>query len=332
MILCADIGGTNTRLALASVQADAGVRILASWRVPARQVGSLPEAITQFLAQQQPLLAAAGGRVQAACLGVAGPVTGRRVQMTNLPWCVDADELRQQLGGAPTRLVNDFHAAARGTEAVGPAERLTLQTGSGTDPVEPGHQLVIGAGTGLGVAWRVWDGQRHRVVPGEGGHVGFAPLNAVQDRCLARLRPRLGRVVAEHIVSGPGIVNLYQCLLAERGQAGASDQGEGVSAQEVFRLATQAQDPIASEAVDQFLLAYGAVTGAHALTLLARGGVFIAGGLAARWPDLMRNGRFIEGFRLAGPYADLLSTLPVKLVLSPDLGLLGAALEASDLA
>lgn len=330
MILCADIGGTNTRLALASVQADAGVRILASWRVPARQVGSLPAAVTQFLAQQQPVLAAAGGRVHAACLGVAGPVTGRRVQMTNLPWCVDADALSQQLGGVPTRLVNDFHAAARGTEAVAADELLTLQPGCGAGPVEPGHQLVIGAGTGLGVAWRVWDGHRHLVVPGEGGHVGFAPLNAVQDRCLARLRPRLGRVVAEHIVSGPGIVNLYRCLLAEQGQADAG--GEGVSAQEVFRLATQVQDPIASEAVDQFLLAYGAVAGAHALTLMAQGGVFLAGGLAAAWPDLMRNGRFIEGFRLAGPYAELMSTWPVKLVLNPDLGLLGAALEAADLA
>lgn len=335
MILCADIGGTNTRLALASVQAQAGVRILASWSVPAREVGSLSSAVTRFLSQQQALLDQAGGHVQAACLGVAGPVVGRCVQMTNLAWRVDADELSQLLGGAPVRLVNDFQAGARGIEAVSADELLTLQAGSVVYACEPAHQLVIGAGTGLGVAWRVRVGDRHVVVPGEGGHVGFAPLNEVQDRCLARLRKRFGRVVAEHIVSGPGVVNLYECLLVQQGLLrDLGDQGDassGVSAQEVFRLATQAGDPVAAQAVDQFLLAYGAVAGAHALTLMARGGVFIAGGLAARWPGLMCNGRFIEGFRLSGPYADLLSTWPVKLVLNPDLGLLGSALEASDL-
>lgn len=329
MILCADIGGTNTRLALATVQPHVGVRLLASWRVPAREAGSLPWAIGRFLAQQGPLLALSGGRVQAACLGVAGPVVGRRVQMTNLAWSVDADEISQHLGGVPVRLVNDFHAAARGTEAVGANQMLTLQEACGADSGQPGHQLVIGAGTGLGVAWRVWEGQRHLVVPGEGGHVGFSPLNEIQDRCLSRLRQRFGRVVAEHIVSGPGIVNLHECLLAQQG--GQVEGRAGLSAQDVFRLATELGDPVATQAVDQFLLAYGAVAGAHALTQLARGGVFIAGGLAARWPELMRNGRFVEGFRLSGPYAELLSTWPVKLVLDPDLGLLGAALEAADL-
>lgn len=245
MILCADIGGTNTRLALASIQADASVRLLASWRVAAREVGSLSVAVARFLAQQQLVLAAEGGRVQAACFGVAGPVTGRRVQMTNLPWCIDADELSQQLGGVPTRLINDFHAAARGTEAVPPGQLLTLQSGDDvridTGALASGHQLVIGAGTGLGVAWRVWDGHRHLVVPGEGGHVGFAPLNAVQDRCLSRLRPQLGRVVAEHLVSGPGIVNLHRCLQAETGVP----QDASVSAQDVFRRASQGGDPVA---------------------------------------------------------------------------------------
>ena len=113
MILCGDIGGTNTRLALASVQGGGVVRILSSWRVPGREVGSLGAAVTQFLSQppQQALLQAHGGRVQAACLGVAGPVVGRRVQMTNLTWCIDGDELSQLLGGAPVSLVNDFQAA-----------------------------------------------------------------------------------------------------------------------------------------------------------------------------------------------------------------------------
>jgi len=331
MILCGDIGGTNTRLALASVQGGGVVRILSSWRVPGRDVGSLGAAVTQFLSRppQQALLQANGGRVQAACLGVAGPVVGRRVQMTNLAWSVDGDELSQLLGGAPVSLVNDFQAAARGIEAIRPDDLLNVQAGADSARQGPAHQLVIGAGTGLGVAWRVWVGDRHLVVPGEGGHVGFSPLNEVQDKWLSRLRHRHGRVVAEHIVSGPGIVNLYECLLAEQG--GLGEGGAGVSAQEVFKLATESQDPVALQAVDQFLLAYGAVAGAHALTLMARGGVFIAGGLAARWPDLMRNGRFLEGFRLIGPYAELLSTWPVQLVLNPDLGLLGSALEAADL-
>lgn len=329
MILCADIGGTNTRLALATVHPHSQVRIVASSRVQASQAGSLGAAVAGFLESQSDLLRGGGGRVRSACFGVAGPVVRQRVQMTNLAWCVDAHELSQQLGGAPVRLVNDFHAAARGTEAIDEADLLPLQAGEPPDPDQAAHQLVIGAGTGLGVAWRVWDGERHIVVPGEGGHVGFAPLNETQDRWLPRLRGRFGRVVAEHVVSGPGVVNIHGCLLEERGAL--TEAHAGLSAHDVFRLAVHEGDPIAIQAVDEFLLAYGAVVGAHALSLMARGGVLIAGGLAAGWPQLMRNGRFLEGLRLAGPYAHLLSTWSVKVVLDPDLGLKGAALEAADL-
>lgn len=334
MILCADIGATKTLLGLA-VPDGSGIRVVASQRYVAAQVASFDDMLDAFLREHQ------DGALQAACLGIAGPVTGTVVQMTNLAWRIDAQALSQRLGGIPVRLVNDFKAAASGIDALKPDELLTLQGGT---PVDKEPQLVIGAGSGLGVALRVWrahaqgDGGYYHVVPGEGGHVGFSPVNSEQDRAMLRLRPHVQRVVVEHFVSGPGLVNLYHCL----DQAG--DHGEpvdaahpfevkvatardtdGLTGEEVMRRALEDNDSRALHAVHHFLLSYGVAAGDHALSTLARGGVFLAGGIAQKSGTLMQDGRFMVGFQHKGPYSDLMATFPVNVVMQPDLGLLGAA-------
>lgn len=330
MHLCADIGGTHARLALAEVippdqggapHAKACVKILAVERYLASDTGTLAAALDRFAAQF-PQHWRAG--VRSACFGVAGPVSDGRVHMTNLNWVVDEREVSQQLASVPVRLVNDFEAAAQGIDAMGDADLLCLQEGL---VQQPAHQLVIGAGTGLGVAWRLQVDGRHRVFPGEGGHVRFAPVSEVQDRCMARLRRELGgTVVVENVVSGPGLVRLHATIAQDLGVP--PEALAGLTAKDVMERATSGQDEVAAQALEEFLLAYGSAAGSMALVSLARGGVFLAGGLAARWPRCMQQGSFMRGFRLAGPYQAMLSSWPVHIVLNPDLGLLGAALLA----
>lgn len=327
MHLCADIGGTHARLALAEVTHDPRgmprVKILAVERYLASETGSLAVALERF-AVQFPALWRMG--VRSACFGVAGPVVGGRVHMTNLDWVVDEREVSRQLGGVPVRLVNDFEAAARGIDAMGDDDLLCLQEGS---VQQPAHQLVIGAGTGLGVAWRLQVEGRHRVFPGEGGHMRFAPASEVQDRCMARLRRELGgTVVVENVVSGPGLVRLHAAIAQDLGVP--PEALAGLTAKDIMQRATSGQDEVAAQALDEFLLAYGTAAGSVALISLARGGVFLAGGLAARWPQCMQQGAFMRGFRLPGPYQAMLASWPVHIVLNPDLGLLGAALAACE--
>lgn len=320
MILCADVGATKTLLGLAESDGAGGVRLLTSRRYVAAEVPSVDAMLVDFLTAQRDRLQRP---LRAACFGVAGPVQGEDIQMTNLPWRFQVGELRRLLGGIPVRLVNDFEAAASGIDVLDPQQLMPLQAGA---PEAHGRQLVLGAGTGLGVAWRIWQGDRYQVVAGEGGHIGFSPLNEVQAHCMERLRPLVPRVVAEHFVSGPGLANWYACLGdAPPTRVATAQDHDGVTAEVVFRWATEAGDVRALQALEQFLWSYGAVAGDHALATLARGGVFLAGGIALKWGRLMQDGRFMWAFRHKGPYADLMHTLPVHVVMYPDLGLLGAA-------
>lgn len=327
MILCADVGATKTLLGLAEVDAATGrVAVKASERYVAAQVPSFEAMLTDFLSKHGPSF---GQPLRAAGLGVAGPVRDQIVQMTNLPWRLDARALSQHLGGVPVTLVNDFEAAAHGIEALGPDELMTLQDG---DADAQGNQLVIGAGSGLGVAFRIWQGGRHHVVPGEGGHIGFAPSNEQQDLVLQRLRSLVPRVVVEHLVSGPGLVNFYQCLGDEPpAKVFTPMDTDGLTGEGVFRKATQEGDVRAQQALEQFLLAYGAVAGDYALATLARGGVYVAGGVAQRCGEMMRDGRFLRGFGHKGGNTALMATIPVHLVLQTELGLVGAAVAGARL-
>jgi glucokinase len=307
LVLCGDIGGTKTLLAIAALDGDR-LDVVFERRYADRDFAAFADLVRTFRDE-------AHASVAGACLGVAGPIEGRRVAVTNFPWQIDADALAAILG-APVALANDFVAAAHGIDVLRPDELAILQVG---EPQPQGPQLVIGAGTGLGVAYRVWQGDRYAVIGGEGGHGGFAPANERQADLWRALHAGLGRVSVEHVVSGPGLVRIHDFLRDGRGDARSPEE-----------IASGA-DPLARAAVSLFLECYGAAAGDHALAILARGGVFLAGGIAPRILPRLAAGPFLTAFNAKGVHANLMTRLPVKVVVNERLGLLGAAKLAAGL-
>jgi glucokinase len=306
LVLCGDIGGTKTLLAIGALDGDRFEWVFER-RYADRDFADFADLVRAFRDE-------AHTRIERACLGIAGPIDGRRVAVTNFPWRIDADALEAVLG-APVELANDFVAAAHGIELLRPEDVATLQAG---EPEPRGPQLVIGAGTGLGVAYRVWQGDRYAVIGGEGGHAGFAPADERQADLWRALHAQLGRVRVEHVVSGPGLARLYDFLRQGRGEALSPEEIAGGT------------DPVARAALDLFLECFGAAAGDHALAVLARGGVWLAGGIAAKIMPQLRNGPFLAAFAAKGAHAGLVARFPVKVVLSERLGLLGAAKIAGD--
>lgn len=316
--LVGDIGGTKCLLALAEHDG-AGLRIGSEARYASRDHASFTEVVARFLSEA----GVAGAALRGACFGIAGPVVGRRVKVTNLPWVVDADELAGRFGLADVVLANDFAAAAAGIPQIPSEELVSLQSA----PCDPqGVRLVLGAGTGLGVAALVPQPSGFRVVSGEGGHMGFAPANPRQWRLWQFLHASGERVTVERVVSGVGIVSAYRFLLAE---AGAEDErGLLAQADPAAALASEALlDPngTASAALDLFVEAYGAAAGDLALALLPRGGVFIAGGIAPKILPRLQAGGFMAAFRDKGAHGRLMDDMPVAVVTAARLPLLGAA-------
>lgn len=314
MILCGDIGATKSLLGLAE-KMDDGFRIGFVQRYENRDWPNFEDLIDDFLNAA----GAATGRamqLKAAGFGVAGPKGPTGVRMTNLDWHLSSASLKAVLGGAPVCLLNDFEANAHGIDDLAPDGLLTLQRGK-DDPDFP--QLVIGAGSGLGVAYRVRTDDGAKVVAGEGGHIGFSPRSTRQAGLWLHLQEHLGRVSAEHVISGPGLVRAYEWM--KRGRATDDLDGEAVWER------AQAGEGDARKALSIFLDAFGAVAGDHALSVLARGGVFVTGSVASR---LLQNSAapFLAAFRDKGPHSRLAATLPIYLVTDRHLPMLGAARAA----
>ena len=307
LVLCGDIGGTKTLLAVGALDGDRCEWVFER-RYADRDFADFADLVRAFRDEAQ-------ARVERACLGIAGPIDGRRVAVTNFPWRIDADALEAVLG-APVALANDFVAAAHGIDLLRPEDVAALQAG---EPEARAPQLVIGAGTGLGVAYRVWQGDRYAVIGGEGGHAGFAPADERQAGLWRALHAQLGRVRVEHVVSGPGLVRIYDFLRQGRGEARSPEEIAGGT------------DPVARETLDLFLECFGAAAGDQALAILARGGVFLAGGIAPRILPQLASGPFLAAFDAKGTHANLMARFPVKVVVNERLGLLGAAKLAAGL-
>jgi glucokinase len=328
LLLAGDIGGTSARFCLAEPQ-PSGPRAVAERDLPVREFPRFVDALRAFLAETP---AGTGAAIDCACFAVAGPIDDGRVRLTNAPWSIDGREAAAAFHIRDVRLVNDFRAIAEGIASVQPANLLPLQAGS---PVATAPRLVIGAGTGLGVAYLFPVGARWHVIAGEGGHVGFAPANDEQIALWRFFTPSLGRVTAEHVVSGPGIVRLYAFAMAQhRGHAAAPlppDIGqEGAAA--VTRRAHEGNDAAARHAIALFGALFGAVAGDHALSVMAYGGVYLAGGIAPKLARDLVAGPLMDAFRAKGVHAGLMERMPVAIVLDERIGLRGAgllALEAS---
>ena len=319
--LSGDIGGTKTLLQLCAAEADAP---LLQKSFASADYAGLSDMVGELLTE-------AGVRdIASACFALAGPVSGRVVKLTNLPWEIDGDALAMRFGIKRVVLINDFEAAGHGIEVLQDTDLFNLQAGA---EQPQGVRLVVGAGTGLGVAWLSVQGGSYRVHPSEGGHMDFAPVNDTQVLLLSYLQQRHGHVSYERIVSGPGLVSIYE-FMRDTGLAAPSPQfiaaidEEEDAAAVISRFSRHGSEAIARMTVDLFLSVYGAFVGNLALASLPRGGVYVAGGIAAKMAAQLQRGELVNAFLSKGRFGGLLAKLPVHIVLNRNVGLMGANLIA----
>lgn len=311
-LVTVDIGGTHARFAMAEVAADGAITLGEPATLHTKDHASFQTAWEDF-AQQQ------GGTLpDAVAIAVAGPVGGEVIQFTNNPWIIRPALIPEKLGATRYTVVNDFGAVGHAVARAAPEHFVHLAGPEDPLPAQ-GTITVVGPGTGLGAAhiWR--GGGDYRVQATEGGHIDFAPLDSIEDALLARLRQRHRRVSVERVVSGPGIVDIYEALAAMEGRA-----IQPLDDRTLWQLGTSGEDSLAAAAVDRFCLSLGAVAGDIALAQGAAG-VVIAGGLGLRIRDTLLKSGFASRFRAKGRFEGLMAGLPVKLITHPQPGLFGAA-------
>lgn len=321
-VLAGDIGGTNARLAVVEVE-PASLRVLHARVFASAEHAGLDEIVRAFCAETGPA-------VERAAFGVAGPVQDGECRTPNLPWDVRRRELAAATGIADTALINDFRALGHALPLLGAADLVTLQAG---EPDERGVRALIGAGTGLGQAFLIHDGQRYRVLPSEGGHASFAAGSELEWGLARWLAAEHGHVSWERVLSGPGLVGVYRYLASRPGArenpAVRAEMERGDAAAVITRHALEAGDALCQQALDVFVAAYGAQAGNLALTVLATGGVYLGGGIAPRILRKLEGGGFVRAFRHKGRLSELLARVPVHVIVNPEAGLLGAAAYAA---
>jgi glucokinase len=318
MILAGDIGGTNARLALFDVQ-NGQFNLVAATIFPSRRYSSLDKIVTEFVRTS-------GVRPAQACFGVAGPVTNGRVETSNLPWTIESRRLADELNLKNTTLINDLEATGWGIAALSPDDLVPLNSISAKSP---GNQAIVAAGTGLGEGGLYWDGARHHVFATEGGHCDFAPLNQMQVELFNYLHARYGHVSYERVLSGPGLVNVFE-FLRDTGKGKvpewlAEQMLKTDPAAAVSEAAMEGKCAMCAQALDIFVSVFGAEAGNLALKLKATGGVFLAGGIAPKILPRLATPIFLQAFLGKGRMQHLMELMPIKVITNDKLALLGAA-------
>lgn len=318
MILVGDIGGTHSRIALFSEE-DGRLRLACEKIYLSRDHHSLEDIVGIFLREE-------GISVQTACFGIAGPVVRGRVAASNLAWIVDSPEFSRLTGIEAVWLINDLEAHASGVDGLEADDLVSLNSAR---PGE-GNAALIAAGTGLGEAGMYWDGTRRHVFAGEGGHADFAPRNDLEISLHQYLIRKFGRVSYERVLSGPGLKNIYDFLRDSRTEEEPAWLKDEMSrcpepAAVVGKYGLEGKATICERTLDVFTGVYGAEAGNLALRLLATGGVFISGGIAAKILPKLRSPIFMEAFNAKGRLKPLLETIPVKIITNDKVGLIGAA-------
>ena len=315
-LLVGDIGGTNARFALARRDTPG---FTDEMQLPCADFDNAHSAIGYYLNSQN------ASAPEIISLAAAGPVIAQSVRFTNNHWSLVGADLAENFPGAKVRLLNDFEAIAYSIPHLDAADSLQIgMPDSGPLPVNNYTVGIIGPGTGLGaVGLKMVDGVSIPIA-GEAGHMGFAPTTQVQLEILTVLREHYDRVSSERLVCGPGIENIHWALGRVHGQDWPQR-----SAEEIFAAAGGNEDGRASEAVHMFFEVLGQVAGDFALALGANDGVFIAGGIVPRYPELFANSAFRTGFENKGRYRSMMEKIPTRLVLHKNPGLLGAAAVAA---
>lgn len=327
MILAGDIGGTKTNIAVFSLD-DGSLVQHAKKSYPSKKYPSLESVLEDFVATNP-------APFSAACFGVAGPVVDDAVKTPNLPWFIERAALSRCLGIGSVMLLNDLEATGYGAATLGAAEFKTLNAGIA---VPGATRALIAAGTGLGEAilYPVDPAaDRYRVLASEGGHADYAPRGAIEIELLRHLTARFGHVSYERVISGPGLLNIYDFLkdsgryaepewLKERFTAG--DQSAAIS-----EVALAGGAEICVKALDLFVSAYGAEAGNLALRAKALGCVYVGGGIAPKILDKLADGAFLQAFLDKGRYEEFLRRIPVRVILNQDTALRGAAAYGASL-
>ncbi|MFZ9034713.1 MAG: glucokinase [Francisellaceae bacterium] len=326
IVLSGDVGGTNTRLQLTEHHKKSARQKFVKTYLAA-EYKSLSEIIKQFL-QESGIDSSA---INAACLAVAGPVKKGSVEFTNLPWGIAESELAQglKLDIAKVKLINDFESIGYGIDTLTTSDLETLQQ---AESVADAPIAILGAGTGMGMGIAVKCDDKTRVLPTEGGHQDFAPVNDEQIALFKYLKRRLHRVSIERICCGPGLVNIYRYVV-DNPLYNQSESPElrrlmhmgQDKAKLITKFAVEKGDPMSLRAVDIFIQVYGAVAGNLALSTLPKRGLYVVGGIAPKLISQIKDGRFIHAFIDKGRMTELMKEIPVHVVMNTDVGLQGAA-------
>jgi len=341
-LLAGDIGGTKTILRLVAAD-QAALKTCYEKEYVSKAFPDLVPMVEAFLAAAQ-VQGTDFGNPSRACFAIAGPVVNNTSKLTNLTWNLEGDRLAHALELESAELINDFAAVGYGVLGLTEKDLYVLQPGT---PSEAAPIAVIGAGTGLGQGFLIKQGKRFQVFASEGGHADFAPRSELEFQLLKYLldKHQITRVSAERVVSGQGVVAIYQ-FLRDRGIASETPElGAIVTTWEkeagrpktvdpaaaISQAAQTGEDDLAVQTMNLFIGAYGAEAGNLALKLLPYGGLYVAGGIAAKNLSLMTQETFLDAFTHKGRMSDLLENIPVRVVLNPQVGLIGAARRAADL-
>ncbi len=333
-LLAGDIGGTKTILRLVEVTevtlTEKSLQTAKEAQYISANFPDLVPIVQQFLGEDFPA-------PEIACFAIAGPVINNTSNLTNLSWVLDAERLQTELDIKKVNLINDFAANSFGILGLKAADIHTLQPG---EVKQDAPIAVIGAGTGLGEGFLIPQGNKYQVFPSEGGHSDFAPRNQLEIQLLKYLQHKfeVQHISVERVVSGQGIVSIYQFLRDRSYTAESSEIGKKIRLWEqkseptidpaaiISQAAFKGSDRLCEKTMQMFVEAYGAEAGNLAIKLLSYGGIYIAGGIAAKILPLMQDGLFLNALKDKGRVSSLLDKIPVHIVLNPQVGLLGSVL------
>lgn len=347
LLLAGDIGGTKTILRLVNAteqgNQDAALETLYEVRYSSHDYSDLVPMVQTFLAAAEQELGKKFSP-EKACFAIAGPVVNNTSKVTNISWTLQGDRLSEELSIPKVALINDFAGIGYGVLAMQEADLQTLQAGQ---PDEGAPIAVIGAGTGLGQGYLVQSGGTYQVFGSEGGHADFAPRSEPEFQLSLYLldKYKIERLSVERVVSGQGVVAIYQFLRDRNYATESKEVGDVVRKWEtqagqektvdpaaaIAQAALEQRDNLSEKTMQMFVDAYGAEAGNLALKLLPYGGLYIAGGIAAKILPLMQDGTFLQSFTQKGRMNALMKRIPIHIVLNPQVGLIGAALCASRL-
>jgi len=325
--IAADIGGTKTLIQLVHKSQQARKTLKHSY-YKSGDFETFEDLLRDFIDFDE--------NIDSACFAIAGPIKSKAnnavADVTNLPWVINQQDIQQNFSINHCKLINDFQAIGHAIQGLTNQDLITLQAGT---PSPSGTRAVIGAGTGLGQAILVRTGKSYEVIATEGGHVNFAPTTALEIELLKFLQSKFSHVSYEMILSGPGLLNIFDFLLHQNNLQNTEHKqifNSSDPAAEIAKQANENPNSIYTDVMNLFTHIYGAQAGNFALNCLPSGGIYIAGGIAVKNQSLIKSPAFIEAFCAKGIMSSLASEIPVKLITHSEPGLIGATQIAINIA